>query len=64
MYKTTEELIAALQALPDEQKQLPPFMTNGDLPWEGIVSVSVQAADYGQLVLISNTVNPVNPQQL
>ena len=64
MFKTTDELIEALQALPAEQRQLPPFVTNGDRPWDAIVSVSVQAADYGQLVLISNTVNPVNPQQL
>ena len=62
MYKSTDELIAALQALSAEQRQLPPVMTNGDLPWAPIVSVSVQAADYGQLVLISNTVDPVNPQ--
>jgi hypothetical protein len=61
MFKNTDELIAALQAIPPEQRQLPPFITNGDLPWTGIVSVSVQPADYGQLVLISNTVDPINP---
>jgi hypothetical protein len=61
MFKSTDELIAALQALTPEQRQLPPFVTNGDLSWVGIVGVSVQAADYGQLVLIANTVDPINP---
>ncbi len=50
---TVDELIAALQALPSDQRQLRPFLTNGDLPPAPVMSVSVQAADYGQLVLIS-----------
>ncbi len=50
---TVDELIAVLQALPSDQRQFPPFITNGDLPPVQVASVSVQAADYGQLVLIS-----------
>jgi hypothetical protein len=47
---TVAELVAALQEL---SQDLRPFITDGDLPPAQVASVSVQAADYGQLVLIS-----------
>ena len=47
---TVDELVAALLLLPQD---LPPFMTNGDLPPVPVASVSVEAADFGQRVLIS-----------
>lgn len=47
---TVADLIEALKAMPQD---LRPFITNGDLPDAPVTSVSVAAADYGQLVLIS-----------
>ncbi len=47
---TVADLVKALLALPQD---LAPYMTNGDLPPAPVGSVSVQAADYGQMVLIS-----------
>ena len=46
---TRSELVAALNVLPD----LDVYITNGDLPDVPVAGVSVEAADYGQLVLIS-----------
>jgi hypothetical protein len=50
MIATNAELIAALQELPPD---LQPFVTNGDLPDAPVSGVSVEAADYGQMILIS-----------
>jgi hypothetical protein len=50
MISTNAELITALQQLPPD---LPPFVTNGDLPDIPVAGVSVEAADYGQMILIS-----------
>ena len=47
---TVVELIGLLADMP---AGLPVFITNGDLPDAPVASVSVEAADYGQLVLIS-----------
>ena len=47
---TVADLIGLLQAMPGD---LPAYITNGDLPDAPVASVSVAAADYGQLVLIS-----------
>ena len=47
---TVAELIGLLADMP---AGLPVFITNGDLPDAPVASVSVAAADYGQLVLIS-----------
>ena len=48
--ETVAELVAALLKLPQD---LAPYLTNGDLPPVPVGSVSVVAADYGQMVLIS-----------
>jgi hypothetical protein len=53
---TVAELVEALRKMPQE---LAPFMTDGDLPHTPVVSVSVQPADYGQLVLISRGPAPL-----
>ena len=47
---TVADLIKVLQALPQD---LAPYVTNGDLPPAPVTSASVQAAGFGQLVLIS-----------
>jgi len=47
---TVADLIEALKAMPQD---LRPFITNGDLDNTPVTSVSVEAADFGQLVLIS-----------
>jgi hypothetical protein len=47
---TVTDLIALLESMPQD---LTVRITNGDLPDADIGSVSVQAAGYGQLVLIS-----------
>ena len=46
---TRSELVAALNALPDLDVRI----TDGDLPDKDIGSVSVQAAAFGQEILIS-----------
>jgi hypothetical protein len=50
MISTNAALIAVLRELPAD---LPPFVTNGDLPDAPVSGVSVEAADYGQMILIS-----------
>jgi len=47
---TVAELVAALLKLPQD---LAPFVTNGDLDPVPVGSVTVEAADYGQRVLVS-----------
>ena len=47
---TIAELVTALLKLPQD---LAPFVTNGDLPPAPVGSVSVAAADFGQMVLLS-----------
>ena len=47
---TVADLVAELLKLPQD---LPPFLTNGDLDPVPVASVSVVAADYGQMVLVS-----------
>lgn len=47
---TVTELIELLKAMPGD---LQVFVTNGDLDNVPVMSVSVEAADYGQLVLVS-----------
>jgi len=47
---TVAQLIELLKAMPQD---LDVFITNGDLPDAPAAGVSVGAADYGQLVLIS-----------
>jgi len=48
--ETVAELAEALKALPQD---LAVFVTNGDLPPVPVASVTVQAGDYGQIVLVS-----------
>jgi hypothetical protein len=50
MIATVAELVEKLLALPQD---LAPYLTNGDLPPVPVGEVSVQAADFGQLALIS-----------
>jgi len=51
MITTVADLIEVLKTLPQD---LPPYITNGDLPDAPVVSATVQAAEgYGQMVLIS-----------
>jgi len=47
---TVDQLITLLSVLP---RDLRVFVTNGDLPDMPVTSATVQAADYGQMVLIS-----------
>jgi len=47
---TVADLIAKLQATPQD---LDVHITNGDLPDVPAASVTIAAADFGQLVLIS-----------
>jgi len=47
---TVAEVLEILQGMPQD---LQVYVTNGDLPDVPAVSVSVQAADYGQMVRIS-----------
>jgi len=47
---TVENLRASLAGFSSD---LEVFLTNGDLPNTPVISVTLQAADYGQMVLIS-----------
>ena len=50
---TGKDLAALIAALPQEQQDLDVYVTNGDLPDVPAVSATVQAADFGQLILVS-----------
>jgi hypothetical protein len=50
---TGRQLAALIAALPQDQQDLEVYVTNGDLPDAPAASATVQAADYGQLFLIS-----------
>jgi len=48
---TVQEVFQALGDIADQTLEV--FVTNGDLDPAPVASVSVQAADYGQMVLVS-----------
>lgn len=53
-FSTVRELIAALNALPEDQKDLPvSFQTTVDVNQE-VVSFVLGAADYGQQIILSS----------